>query len=102
MLLTHCDTDLCVLCGAADRRVDGWPLLESPIPTVLLTLGYLLLVWLGPQLMRHRRPLQLRAPLVLYNLTVSLLNLYIGVEVSGASGWMFLMGQVHRFRLGIL
>ncbi|KAF0303631.1 Elongation of very long chain fatty acids protein 4 [Amphibalanus amphitrite] len=65
-----------------DRRVDGWPLLDSPLPTLLLTAGYLLLVWLGPRLMRHRQPMQLRAPLVLYNLAVSLLNLYIGLELA--------------------
>ena len=64
--------------------MDGWPLLDSPLPTLLLTAGYLLLVWLGPRLMRHRQPMQLRAPLVLYNLAVSLLNLYIGLEVGGS------------------
>ncbi|XP_037070347.1 elongation of very long chain fatty acids protein 4-like isoform X2 [Pollicipes pollicipes] len=65
-----------------DVRVDGWPLLDSPLPTLLLTAAYLLLVRLGPLLMQHQSALQLRAPLVLYNLAVSLLNLYIGLELA--------------------
>jgi hypothetical protein len=37
------------------RRVDGWLLMDSILPTVGLSLLYLLVVtWLGPKLMEKR------------------------------------------------
>ena len=36
----------------ADKRMDGWPLMDSPVPTLLLTAAYLVFVLLGPTIMR--------------------------------------------------
>ena len=43
---------------------------------------YLLLVWSLPKLMKNKEPFQLTNLLVLYNAAMTLLNLYIFVEVS--------------------
>lgn len=56
--------------------------MSSPLPTLGLMAAYLTMVKVGPKLMAHRPPFQLRIPLIVYNLAIMLLNLYIGVEVS--------------------
>ena len=43
---------------------------------------YLLLVWSLPKLMKNKEPFQLTNLIVLYNAAMTLLNLYIFVEVS--------------------
>lgn len=69
--------------------------MSSPLPTLGMTAAYLTVVKLGPRLMAHRPPLQLRVPLIVYNLAIMLLNLYIGVEVSytGGQGWLDWVGS---------
>lgn len=70
----------CLFCSL-DKRVADWPLMQSPIPTVALILLYLSTVHFGPQIMKNRKPFQLRWVLVFYNLFMTFLNLYIAVEV---------------------
>lgn len=65
----------------ADRRVADWPLMSSPLPTIILITFYLLTIRWGPQLMSNKEPFQLKWTLVIYNLGVMFLNLYIGVEL---------------------
>uniref|UniRef100_A0A8C4N6C8 Elongation of very long chain fatty acids protein n=1 Tax=Eptatretus burgeri TaxID=7764 RepID=A0A8C4N6C8_EPTBU len=65
----------------ADKRVADWPLMQSPIPTLCISLLYLLFVWLGPRLMHGHDAFQLRGLLVVYNFAVLLLNLYIASEL---------------------
>jgi hypothetical protein len=51
-----------------DPRVNDWPLMESPIPTVIIVAAYLYVVLvLGPRLMANRKPFQLNTVLVTYN-----------------------------------
>jgi elongation of very long chain fatty acids protein 4 len=35
-----------------DPRSKGWLLVDSPWPTLIGILGYLLMVWLGPKIMK--------------------------------------------------
>lgn len=51
-----------------DVRVDDWPLMSSPLPTLLLCSAYFYIVkiW-APQFMRDRKPYELRNTLILYN-----------------------------------
>jgi len=56
-------------------------MVDSPIPTFLYTILYLIIVFTGPKLMKHRKPFKLTWALVPYNLSMALLNLYIAVEV---------------------
>ncbi|XP_049764849.1 elongation of very long chain fatty acids protein 4-like isoform X1 [Schistocerca cancellata] len=69
----------------SDHRTRGWPLVDSPIPTIIYTALYLLIVWIGPRLMRNRKPFNLRWALVPYNLAMAALNFYIAFELLLAS-----------------
>jgi hypothetical protein len=66
-----------------DSRVRGWFLLDSYLPTFILTITYLLSIWLGNKYMKNRPALSLRGILTLYNLAITLLSAYMLVEVSG-------------------
>lgn len=51
-----------------DPRVNDWPLMDSPIPTLLMVVTYLYVVtFLGPRLMANRKPFQLKQVLIVYN-----------------------------------
>ncbi|XP_042216495.1 elongation of very long chain fatty acids protein 4-like isoform X2 [Homarus americanus] len=69
----------------SDDRVKDWPLMSSPLPTLGFMTAYLTMVKIGPKIMASRPALQLRIPLIIYNLAVMLLNLYIGVELAVVS-----------------
>ncbi|CAH1392972.1 unnamed protein product [Nezara viridula] len=69
----------------ADQRSRGWLMVDSPVPTVLYTILYLVIVGIGPRLMKDRKPFKLTWCLVPYNLAMSLLNLYIAIELLIAS-----------------
>lgn len=66
----------------SDARVRGWFLLDSYLPTFFLTGAYLLCIWLGNKFMKDRPPFSLRAHLIVYNLGITLLSLYMLIEVS--------------------
>ncbi|NXB71918.1 ELOV4 protein, partial [Donacobius atricapilla] len=63
-----------------DPRTDPWPLVYSPLPVTLLFTSYLFVVALGPRCMRQRWRLELRAPLLAYNLAMVALSCYIFYE----------------------
>jgi len=65
----------------ADKRVEGWLMMSSPMYTIYLCAAYLLFVAVGPKFMANRQPLQSRTLLILYNVAMVLLNLYIFVEL---------------------
>lgn len=61
-----------------DRRVDGWPLMSSPVPTAAICATYVVMVTLiGPRFMRGRRPYNLRRFLVAHNAFQVVLNAWI-------------------------
>ena len=66
---------------SVDKRVENWPLMQSPLPTLCISTLYLLFVWLGPKWMKDREPFQMRLVLILYNFGMVLLNLFIFREV---------------------
>lgn len=52
----------------ADPRVNDWPLMDSPFPTLIMVITYLYIVtYLGPKVMTNRKPFRLNNILVLYN-----------------------------------
>lgn len=59
-------------------------LLDSYLPTLGLTLAYLLVVWLGRKYMRGRQPYSCRGAMMLYNLGITSLSLGMFSEVNGA------------------
>ncbi|NXW03554.1 ELOV2 protein, partial [Fregetta grallaria] len=68
-----------------DARVRGWFLLDSYLPTFCLTGAYLLCIWLGKKFMKDRPPFSLRAHLIVYNLGITLLSLYMLIELTLAT-----------------
>lgn len=60
-------------------------LLDSYLPTLALTLGYLLIVWVGPKYMNRRQPYSCRGAMMLYNLGITILSFGMFSEVNGAS-----------------
>jgi len=67
--------------GPRDFRVRGWFMLDSYLPTFFLTVLYLLSIWLGNKYMKNRPALSLRGVLTLYNLGITLLSVYMLVEL---------------------
>jgi len=65
----------------ADPRVEGWPLMSSPMPTLIAFFAYLVMANYGPTLMKSRKPLELRWLLVIYNLCLAVLNFWIVCEI---------------------
>ncbi len=52
-----------------DVRVDSWPLMSSPLPTLLLCATYFYCVkFLGPRIMKDRKPWECKNWLIAYNL----------------------------------
>ncbi|XP_033335532.1 very long chain fatty acid elongase AAEL008004 [Megalopta genalis] len=57
-----------ILTTISDPRVGDWPLMDSPIPTILIVLLYLYIVTIfGPRVMANRKPFKLRGALLAYN-----------------------------------
>ncbi|XP_076387938.1 very long chain fatty acid elongase 4 isoform X1 [Megachile rotundata] len=69
----------------ADERTRGWLLVDSPKPTLIYTMLYLLIVWAGPKVMKNRKAFKLTWALVPYNLAMALLNAYIAIQLFVAS-----------------
>lgn len=65
----------------ADPRVEDWPMMSSPWPTLSVFFIYLIVANYGLGFMKFRKPLQLRWILVVYNLYIALLNLWIACEL---------------------
>lgn len=67
---------------SADPRVADWPMMSSPVPTMVLCIGY---AWfsksIGPNLMKNREAFDLRRVLVIYNLFQTVFSAWIFYEV---------------------
>ena len=51
-----------------DQRVDNWPLMNSPLPTVALCCLYFYTVkFLGPWFMKDKKPYDLKNTIIVYN-----------------------------------
>jgi len=70
-----------------DKRVDGWPLMDSYVPTLLMSAAYVFLVtvW-GPRFMKDRKPYNISTFLIYYNFAQVLLSAYIFITLFFA-GW---------------
>ncbi|XP_066467268.1 very long chain fatty acid elongase 4 [Tiliqua scincoides] len=80
-----------------DKRVENWPLMQSPVPTLIISMCYLLFVWLGPKWMRTREAFQFRPLLITYNFGMVLVNFYIFKELfmaSRARGYSYICQMV--------
>lgn len=65
-----------------DARVRDYPLMQSPVEMTTILLAYVVFaVSVGPRLMANRKPFGLKSPMIVYNLSMVLLNGYIVYEV---------------------
>merc|ERR1712212_950238 len=68
-----------------DHRVDDWLLMNSIWPTITLSVLYWYCsMFLGPYLMKDRAPLELKTPMQIYNVFVTLLSAYMFYETAMA------------------
>lgn len=74
-----------VPCVCSDPRTKNW-LFVPPGQAQLASVGYLLMVWLGPKLMKNRKPFNLQALMVAYNVLLVTLSAYMFVEVGRVFG----------------
>lgn len=65
----------------SDQRTAKWLFVPSILSPLMFVVIYLLVVWLLPKIMRSREPFQLTSLLVIYNAAMTVLNLYICIEV---------------------
>lgn len=69
-----------------DPRVNDWPLMFSPIPTVAMVAFYLyVVIFLGPRVMANRKPFKLNNVLIVYNAAQVVFSLTMLWEVSNYS-----------------
>ncbi|KYN44776.1 hypothetical protein ALC56_00771 [Trachymyrmex septentrionalis] len=77
-----------ILTTVSDPRVSDWPLMDSPVPTILIVLLYLYgVVIFGPRMMANRKPYKLRGILVAYNAFQVVFSLGMMYEHL-MSGWL--------------
>ncbi|XP_078119929.1 elongation of very long chain fatty acids protein 1a [Sander vitreus] len=70
-----------------DVRIRDYPLMQDPIHMTAILLAYVFLsIYVGPRLMANRKPLCLNTSMIVYNLSMVLLNAYIVYEFMMA-GW---------------
>lgn len=75
------------LLESGDARVKDWPLVQSPFPTMAICLSYAYFVKvIGPNLMKNRKPLDIRLLMVIYNLFMVALSTWLFVQL-GRYGW---------------
>uniref|UniRef100_A0A1L8DY78 Elongation of very long chain fatty acids protein n=2 Tax=Nyssomyia neivai TaxID=330878 RepID=A0A1L8DY78_9DIPT len=71
----------------SDPRVQDWPLMSSPLPTMAICLFYAYFSKvMGPRIMANRKPMNLRNILVVYNLIQTIFSAWIFYEYL-QSGW---------------
>ena len=71
-----------------DKRVDDWPMMNSPWPTISLVATYVYIcTQLGPMLMKDRPAFELKKTLQAYNLFQVVISAYCFYEAS-AAGWL--------------
>lgn len=85
-LSTHASTSymamkLTLFFSPPDKRVENWPMMSCPIPTLAISCLYLFFLWAGPRYMQDRQPYTLRKTLIVYNFSMVVLNFYIAKEV---------------------
>ncbi|KAK3584955.1 hypothetical protein CHS0354_009640 [Potamilus streckersoni] len=83
-----------------DPRTKDWPLLEgTPVPVWIITVIYLLFVYLGPKWMKNRNPYSLQTFMIVYNLSLVGLSVYMFVEIllsTNAVGYPWLCAQYNQ------
>ncbi|KAL5017047.1 hypothetical protein ScPMuIL_006636 [Solemya velum] len=64
----------------ADPRVEDWPLMKDPVPTLTIFVLYVSIVKYGPGFMRDRKPMALKWLILPYNVALVGLSVYMFYE----------------------
>ena len=64
-----------------DPRTQSWAFVNSVVPSVVSIVCYLLFIYVGQKIMKHREALEIKALMMIYNIGATLLNIHIFVEV---------------------
>ncbi|CAB4064014.1 ELOVL7 [Lepeophtheirus salmonis] len=71
-----------------DKRVDGWPLMESVWPTLIICMTYMITSkFLGPLYMRNRASYKLYGAIRLYNVIQVIASIYMFVNLMRYGWW---------------
>ena len=65
-----------------DPRTADLFMMDSPLPSALICLGYLVVVYMGPTLMANRPAFKIREVLIIYNFAMVILSGYLFYEVN--------------------
>ena len=65
--------------------------MSSPLPTIIMVVIYLFFVVIGPQIMKHRDPINVKIPMMIYNLCMVLLSYYLFHEVGSNFKSLFII-----------
>ncbi|XP_034743126.1 elongation of very long chain fatty acids protein 1a [Etheostoma cragini] len=81
-----------------DVRIKDYPLMQDPLHMTAILLAYVFLsIYVGPRLMANRKPFSLNTSMIVYNLSMVLLNAYIVYEFMMA-GW----GTTYTWRCDLI
>ncbi|XP_034412111.1 elongation of very long chain fatty acids protein 1a [Cyclopterus lumpus] len=70
-----------------DVRVRDYPLMQEPIKMTTILIAYVIFSkYIGPRIMANRKPFRLNTAMIIYNLSMVLLNAYVVYEFLVA-GW---------------
>lgn len=87
LIMRYIDTMHDYMNKTGDPRTANFPLMSSPVPTMLICLSYVYFVKvLGPRLMENRKPMQFKNTLIVYNLFQVIFSAWLFYEI-GMSGW---------------
>lgn len=65
-----------------DPRVQSWFLMKSPVPVVVMSLGYVIFSkYIGPRIMKNRKAFDLKKAMVVYNMLHVAYNAWLLVEI---------------------
>lgn len=86
-----------------DPRVNGWPMMSSPLPTLGICLFYAYFSRvLGPKLMENRKPFNLRKTLIIYNFVQTVFSAWIFYEVIAHILFTFILLLIAIFLIYIV
>lgn len=76
-----------IMQNKSDPRVNDWPMMSGPLPTILICATYALIVTkIGPKLMENRKPFELKKTLIIYNALQVIFSAWLFSEAIHA-GW---------------
>ncbi|XP_043246311.1 elongation of very long chain fatty acids protein-like [Amphibalanus amphitrite] len=77
-----------IMVDLRDPRMDSYPLMSSPFPTLAICLTYVWTVaWFGPRWMKDRQPYNVQKLLIVYNFVQVLFSIYLFYRLL-VSGWL--------------